>query len=154
MVDGSRSPETARVFYFTLMNTYSEKLKDPRWQKKRLEILDRDQFTCQFCFDKESTLHVHHIKYVNEPWQIDNKYLISLCFDCHESVEIVKKEWKIIFEELQINPRPEVLFETIKIIKCITERKLNPYELSAIYKAVKNFTNKDFDKYFKKYKLT
>jgi len=27
--------------------TYSEKLKDPRWQKKRLEILSRDNFTCE-----------------------------------------------------------------------------------------------------------
>jgi hypothetical protein len=26
---------------------YSKKLKHPRWQKKRLEILDRDKFTCQ-----------------------------------------------------------------------------------------------------------
>lgn len=38
---------------------YLEKLKDPRWQKRRLEIFQRDEFTCQVCFDTESTLHVH-----------------------------------------------------------------------------------------------
>lgn len=42
---------------------YSDKLKDPRWQKKRLEILTRDEWTCQICFDTESTLVVHHQKY-------------------------------------------------------------------------------------------
>ncbi len=26
---------------------YASKLKDPRWQKKRLEILQRDDFACQ-----------------------------------------------------------------------------------------------------------
>lgn len=31
--------------------TYSQKLRDPRWQKKRLEILERDSFTCQHCHD-------------------------------------------------------------------------------------------------------
>ena len=33
---------------------YSEKLKDPRWQKKRLEILERDNFRCQYCGDKNA----------------------------------------------------------------------------------------------------
>jgi 5-methylcytosine-specific restriction endonuclease McrA len=28
---------------------YSEKLRDPRWQKKRLEIFQRDNFICQNC---------------------------------------------------------------------------------------------------------
>jgi hypothetical protein len=134
------------------MKTYLEKLKDPRWQKKRLEILNRDEFTCQFCFDKESTLHVHHVKYSNNPWDIDNQYLLSLCSDCHQSVENVKKEFKIIIEELQTDLNPEVLNEISEILKCIHERKLNPYELCAIGKAVKNFTDEDFDKYFFKYK--
>lgn len=31
---------------------YSQKLLDPRWQRKRLEILQRDDFTCQVCSDK------------------------------------------------------------------------------------------------------
>jgi len=68
------------------MSNYSEKLKDPRWQKKRLEILSRDDWTCQRCHDTQKTLHVHHIKYFNtkEPWEIDEDYLITLCSECHE----------------------------------------------------------------------
>lgn len=65
---------------------YQEKLKDPRWQKKRLEILNRDSFTCKRCDNKEKPLHVHHIFYSKktDPWEIDNGFLITLCEDCHD----------------------------------------------------------------------
>lgn len=49
--------------YVMKKEIYSEKLKDPRWQKKRLEILNRDEFACRFCGDNKSTLNVHHISY-------------------------------------------------------------------------------------------
>ena len=63
---------------------YSEKLKDPRWQKKRLEILERDGFTCQFCYETDKTLHIHHIAYHNcDPWDISSRCLITLCGECH-----------------------------------------------------------------------
>jgi hypothetical protein len=66
--------------------TYSEKLKDPRWQKKRLEILERDKWKCQCCEDEETTLHVHHFNYERgkEPWEYNNDSLITLCENCHE----------------------------------------------------------------------
>lgn len=67
------------------MSIYTEKLKDPRWQKKRLEILSRDEFRCTWCSDDESTLHVHHLAYSgSDPWDIDPKLLITLCESCHE----------------------------------------------------------------------
>jgi hypothetical protein len=67
--------------------TYSEKLRDPRWQKKRLEIFERDNFTCKLCNDTESTLNVHHHYYENnkEPWEYPNESLITLCENCHEN---------------------------------------------------------------------
>ncbi len=69
-----------------MSKTYSEKLRDPRWQKKRLEVMSRDDFTCQFCEDKESTLNVHHIRYIrgHKPWEYEPYYLITLCESCHE----------------------------------------------------------------------
>lgn len=71
---------------------YSKLLKDPRWQKKRLEILSRDKFMCQFCYDEESPLHVHHIAYFNGfPWEIPNHLLKTLCEDCHENETIKLK---------------------------------------------------------------
>ena len=65
---------------------YKEKLLDPRWQKKRLEILQRDDFACKKCRDKTSTLHVHHRRYLQgcEPWDVPNNVLVTLCEDCHE----------------------------------------------------------------------
>lgn len=67
-------------------SAYLVKLKDPRWQKKRLEILDRDKWCCQKCFDDQSTLVVHHKIYLQdkEPWDYPNHLLITLCEDCHE----------------------------------------------------------------------
>jgi hypothetical protein len=69
------------------MSLYSQKLLDPRWQKKRLGILERDKWSCQICEDKEKTLHVHHIFYdgFNDPWDCLNESLITLCFECHEN---------------------------------------------------------------------
>lgn len=60
---------------------------DPRWQKKRLEILSRDNFTCQCCGASDKTLHVHHVyytKWAEGPWDYINEALISLCNECHE----------------------------------------------------------------------
>ena len=61
---------------------------DPRWQKKRLEILGRDDFTCQSCGCTDRTLHVHHLYYeVNAegPWDYENFALLTLCDACHEN---------------------------------------------------------------------
>jgi len=82
--------------------TYSQKLKDPRWQKKRLEILNRDNFSCRHCGDNESTLHVHHISYQGDPWETDNKMLITLCESCHEQEEKdLKNLRKRLFQSLR-----------------------------------------------------
>ncbi len=70
--------------------TYAEKLQDPRWQKKRLEILQRDKFTCQLCDDDKTTLHIHHKKYKGDPWDIENEHLITYCKHCHEIIESYK----------------------------------------------------------------
>jgi hypothetical protein len=66
---------------------YSEKLKDPRWQKKRLEILDRDEWCCRQCYDSESPLAVHHLRYIpgKEPWDYLPEQLITLCESCHST---------------------------------------------------------------------
>lgn len=60
------------------------KYNDPRWQKKRLEIMSRDNFTCVACGSKDKTLHVHHEIYKGELWECPDKELQTLCVDCHE----------------------------------------------------------------------
>jgi hypothetical protein len=66
--------------------SYSEKLKDPQWQRKRLEILERDNFTCQGCQSTTKTLHIHHEYYVKdrEPWNYPDFCYVTLCEDCHK----------------------------------------------------------------------
>jgi len=80
--------------------TYAEKLRDPRWQKLRLLILERDNWQCTDCLDKTSTLHVHHLDYEKdvEPWDYPEYYLITLCETCHKEYESGKREreWAII----------------------------------------------------------
>lgn len=63
--------------------SYAEKLKDPRWQKKRLQVFTRDQWSCKWCGQKDKTLHVHHLEYAGDPWEVDYENLITLCDDCH-----------------------------------------------------------------------
>jgi hypothetical protein len=69
------------------IKTYYEKLKDPRWQKKRLEVMQHNDFCCEVCGDSESTLNVHHKEYFKgqEPWDYYIEQLSCLCETCHES---------------------------------------------------------------------
>ena len=70
------------------MSTYWQKLRDPRWQKRRLEILQRDKFTCRLCADDASTLHVHHLRYERgaDPWESLGFSLLTVCENCHEAM--------------------------------------------------------------------
>lgn len=65
--------------------TYSEKLQDPRWQKKRLEIMSRDDFRCIKCSSKTNTLTVHHFYYISGrmPWEYPDQSMVTLCRQCH-----------------------------------------------------------------------
>lgn len=73
--------------------TYSEKLKDIRWQKKRLCILSRDQWICQYCLVENKPLNVHHKVYIKgrDPWNYPGEVLISLCDNCHKEAEEEKQ---------------------------------------------------------------
>jgi len=85
--------------------TYLEKLKDPRWQKKRLEIFNRDEFKCKKCGNTKETLNIHHIKYIKdkEPWDYPNELLTTLCEDCHKIIEELRKnEFFKNFNEITI----------------------------------------------------
>lgn len=80
--------------------TYYEQLKRPEWQRKRLEILQRDNFTCQECDSTINQLHVHHTTYRKgiKAWEYDNSELITLCHLCHESITLAKKEVSSIID--------------------------------------------------------
>jgi hypothetical protein len=66
--------------------TYIELLRDPRWQRRRLEVLGKADFKCHNCQSAEKTLHVHHKLYRKGamPWEYEDHELICLCEECHE----------------------------------------------------------------------
>ncbi len=66
--------------------SYSDKLLDPRWQRKRLQIFERDKWTCRWCNQHNNTLVVHHKDYLpnKEPWEYPDNLLITLCQECHK----------------------------------------------------------------------
>lgn len=74
--------------------TYAAKLRDPRWQRKRLAILNRANFTCEDCGATDKTLNVHHSLYMREqePWEAADCTLRAVCEDCHKLRAAVEKE--------------------------------------------------------------
>lgn len=70
--------------------TYAQKLKDPRWKARRLQILKAANYKCAHCLTSER-LEVHHINYKKrkEPWDYHDSELMCLCRKCHELVEAV-----------------------------------------------------------------
>ena len=76
--------------------TYQEQIKDPRWQKRRLSILERDEFMCQSCGNTEEELQVHHIIYYQNRmiWDYEDDELLTLCSTCHKNVTEEKKSVK------------------------------------------------------------
>lgn len=70
------------------MPTYAEKLRSPKWQRKRLEVLQAAGFKCETCADTEDELHVHHKWYLpkHEPWDYPPECFQVLCAFCHQLV--------------------------------------------------------------------
>jgi len=63
---------------------YAKALQHPKWQKKRLKIMERDNWRCRECKNTEAQLHVHHLAYTKRwPWNEENDNLITYCNACH-----------------------------------------------------------------------
>jgi|ERR1700756_1488308 len=105
--------------------TYSEKLQSPQWQKKRLEIFQRDNFSCVRCKANYKQLQVHHKKYIkgNDPWNYENHFLETLCITCH------KNEHEIIID-------PDRKYEHLLI------QKEDPEVITNIYVQIAQLNNK------------
>lgn len=74
--------------------SYWELLRDPRWQEKRLRIMERAGFKCENCEDKTTTLNVHHTYYEKgvSPWEYPDHSLQCLCEPCHKLAEEYRKQ--------------------------------------------------------------
>lgn len=68
-------------------NELASAYKDSRWQKKRLEIMERDGWKCRDCGKGDGvTLNVHHAYYESgkKPWEYPNQFLSTHCEKCHK----------------------------------------------------------------------
>ena len=73
---------------------YMELLRDPRWQRNRLAVLERAEWRCEGCGTREVNLQIHHGFYERGrlPWEYPAEALYCLCDGCHERAEGVKAE--------------------------------------------------------------
>lgn len=83
--DGKKGVGSAKCQRNKETTQYQQFLKDGRWQRRRLEIMERDGFKCCDCGTTDD-LHVHHIQYISGlyPWEYDDEDLITLCAKCHK----------------------------------------------------------------------
>lgn len=95
--------------------SYQRKLQNPKWQRKRLLIMQRDKFRCVYCDSDEKELQVHHERYIpdREPWEYPDELLITLCHACHEKKH--KPEPKTLSEN------PEVVSLSVAVTDFIVE---------------------------------
>ena len=101
---------------------YAEKLKNPLWQKRRLEILSRDHFKCLLCKDDKHELQIHHLGYTGEPWEAPDEFLKTLCASCHKGITIIERS------NLKLPTFPEKSFRFIHLQTDVVEKvayKLN-----------------------------
>lgn len=111
--------------------------KHPLWQKKRLEIMKRDDFKCTICEDKEKELNVHHAYYDKnlKIWEYDNEYYSTLCKGCHEDIHLVKNELKLYIDKNFSSPT-----ELLRMYEfSIAFNNLPDSDMKQIIKIVKTF---------------
>lgn len=85
--------------------TYREQLLHPNWQRKRLEVMQRDEFRCQRCMDTEATLHVHHKQYAKGrmAWEYPTDELVTLCEVCHEGMHLEMQSLRDVTAKLPVD---------------------------------------------------
>ena len=75
-----------KKLYLYIMSQYKEWLLDPKWKRKRKEILKRDYGMCTVCHAKKN-LHIHHTFYYDRfipPWKYPENSLLTICAKCHK----------------------------------------------------------------------
>lgn len=112
------------------MKNYSEKLRDPRWQKKRLEVFNRDSFSCTLCGCSTVELQVHHLKYYRNPWDVEIEHLKTLCKLCHEFSEAIKDQpLSVVSAEFSEDARFYVMSDSSIVFKSVYEGDFSGWDI-------------------------
>lgn len=123
---------------------FQRQLSDPRWQKKRLQILERDEWTCKRCGDTETTLTVHHKSYRMEGgkfvdyWDYHDDDLITFCTNCHEEEEIYLKRYakQLPIKYKSLCDNSEAIFALSLLAEALQEklgRRINIHDIAPIH---------------------
>jgi hypothetical protein len=85
-------------FFVEMKNrTYSEKLKDTRWQERRLHLFNKAVWTCELCNANRPAcgLQVHHPVYLTglEPWEYPDELVMVLCDPCHVERQSIERDF-------------------------------------------------------------
>ena len=105
--------------------TYLEKLQDPRWQKKRLQVMNRDHWACVHCKKSENTLTVHHCRYSGEPWEVEDQFLMTLCMDCHKTRQEEESDAKLMLAQISSLMEPKEFHEFVgRLASVVTIKRI------------------------------
>jgi 5-methylcytosine-specific restriction endonuclease McrA len=91
--------------------SYWQLLRDPRWQRMRLEVMERANFECEICGGADDTLNVHHKIYRKgaAPWEYQAHELQCLCEGCHETFHDLSQILKETLAAFEISTFERVL---------------------------------------------
>ncbi len=108
-----------------------KRYQDPRWQKKRLEVFQRDSFTCVECGAEDKALHVHHLSYEwdKDPWDYPVENFKTLCVDCHD---MKKQCWKVMEQRILKWSRESLTTSELSVIYVFLTHA-PPEEVTAIF---------------------
>lgn len=122
------------------MSQYSSKLRDPRWQKKRLEVMESAGFKCARCGEEGEELNVHHVVYQKglDPWEYDTVDLACLCKSCHEATHSAIKDLSRLASSIADPP-------FYGLMKIIAMAKENPWVIHSLGCLCSNFTAEQLD---------
>jgi len=114
------------------MSEYSKLLKRMQWKYIAEEVRKRDGYKCVKCGSIRS-LHVHHKVYVygRMPWEYNEKYLETLCKECHGREHECKKSFTTRDKNVKKDSEPRKIREKkkkkivakIKISKELTDKR-------------------------------
>ena len=83
--------QSGRLTQVTRVGSYHDLLRHPKWQRKRLEIMQRAEFKCERCGARDPMLAIHHSYYEKgcPPWGYPDSSLHCLCERCHEYAQLM-----------------------------------------------------------------
>lgn len=115
----------------------------PLWQKRKAEILARDNHTCKSCGKKDITLHAHHIFYIPDTplWDYKDDALITYCEICHNTEHLIGNTLREYLLEL-IRENPPLIHLVAQL--CVLSEKVPDF-----VDRLRKFMKKEMETYYK-----